>query len=119
MAIVLVAWTTTSCAAPIHSSMLGKPAPILRRANYGAAYLFLDFLREHYGGDDTIRSVVSAPGEGTDAINNGLRAAGRSESFDDVFKQWALANLLDGQKGAMPPILIIPTEKFRCRSEPA
>ena len=77
-----------------------QASPDLARANYGAAYLFLDFLRDHYGGDDTIRSVVSAPGEGTDAINNGLRAAGRSESFNDVFKQWALANLLDGQKGA-------------------
>lgn len=77
-----------------------QASPDLARANYGAAYLFLDFLRDHYGSDDTIRSVVSAPGEGTDAINNGLRAAGRSESFDDVFKQWALANLLDGQKGA-------------------
>jgi hypothetical protein len=77
-----------------------QSSPDLARANYGAAYLFLDFLRDHYGGDDTIRSVVSAAGEGTDAINNGLAAAGRSETFNDVFRQWTLANLLDGQKGA-------------------
>ena len=77
-----------------------QSSPDLARANYGASYLFLDFLRDHYGSDDTIRAVVSASGEGTDAINNGLQAAGRSESFNDVFKQWTLANLLDGQKGA-------------------
>jgi hypothetical protein len=77
-----------------------QPSPDLARASYGASYLFLDYLRDHYGDDDTIRAVVSAPGEGTDAINNGLQAAGRAESFDDVFKQWALANLLDGERGA-------------------
>jgi immune inhibitor A len=74
--------------------------PDASRANYGASFLFFDFLRANYGGDDTIRSIVDAEGKGPYAITRGLRGAGRSESFEDVFRRWALANLLDEQPGA-------------------
>jgi hypothetical protein len=74
--------------------------PDSSRANYGASFLFFDFLRANYGGDDTIRSIVGADGKGPEAITRGLRDAGRTESFEDVFTQWVLANLLDGEPGA-------------------
>lgn len=74
--------------------------PDLARANYGASYLFLDFLRIYYGGDDIIRAVVSSSGGGTAAIDNALASVGSTERFVDVFKKWTLANLLDGVPGA-------------------
>lgn len=73
--------------------------PDAARANYGAAFLFLDYLRAHYGGDAMIRAVVAANGQGTDAIDNALAAGGYSDRFTDVFKKWTLANLVDGVTG--------------------
>jgi hypothetical protein len=77
-----------------------QSSPDASRANYGASFLFFDFLRSNYGGDDTIRAIVAAPGKGADAVTRGLRDAGRTDSFDDVFQRWVLANLLDGKPGA-------------------
>lgn len=74
--------------------------PDLARANYGAAYLFLDYLRTYYGGDGMIRSIVATPGAGFAAIDRVLEAGGYSERFVDVFEKWALTNLLDGTPGA-------------------
>lgn len=74
--------------------------PDAARANYGASFLFFDFLRTHYGGDDVLRSVVAAKGRGIDAVDNALADAGSEDRFLDVFKRWTLANLLDGEPGA-------------------
>lgn len=85
-----------------------QPDPQSARANYGAAFLFLDFLRAHYGGDDIIREVVAAPGQGTEVIDNALTSLGRKERFTDVFERWVLANLLDGAPGAQAQGLTYP-----------
>jgi hypothetical protein len=77
-----------------------QPSANAARANYGAAYLFLDYLRTHYGGDDVIRAVVAAQGQGTEVIDHALESLGRPERFADVFEKWVLANLLDGEQGA-------------------
>ncbi|HET9496309.1 MAG TPA: hypothetical protein VFR15_18940, partial [Chloroflexia bacterium] len=82
--------------------------PDASRANYGASFLLFDFLRSNYGGDDTLRSIVDAEGKGREAVTRGLRAAGRTESFEDVFSRWALANLLDEQPGAAEKGLSYP-----------
>jgi immune inhibitor A len=82
--------------------------PTASRANYGASFLFFDFLRSNYGGDDTIRAIVAADGKGQDAVTRGLRDAGRTETFDDVFRQWVLANLLDEQPGSQAKGLAYP-----------
>jgi len=77
-----------------------QPNASASRPNYGAAFLFLDYLRTHYGGDDMIRAVVAAPGQGTEVIDNALKSLGKPETFDDVFQKWVLANLLDGKYGS-------------------
>ncbi len=77
-----------------------QASPNLARANYGAAFLFLDFLRNYYGGDDIIRAVVAAPGEGSSAIDAALESVGVKERFTDIFDKWTLANLLDDDPGA-------------------
>lgn len=76
-----------------------QASPGLARPNYGAAFLFLDYLRTHYGGDPVIRAVISAPEPGVKAIDTALASLGYSDRFVDAFKKWTLANLLDGQPG--------------------
>lgn len=82
--------------------------PEAARANYGASFLFFDFLRTYYGGDDTIRALVSAPGSSADAVDAALASVGRPERFADVFEKWTLANLLDGTPGAADAKLDYP-----------
>ncbi len=69
-------------------------------SNYGASFLFLDFIRSNYGGDKTIKAVVAAPGQGGDALDNALDSEGQEDSFADVFRKWVIANLVDGLPGA-------------------
>lgn len=69
-------------------------------SHYGAAFLFLDFMRAHYGGKDILSDIVSATGSGTDAIDNALTKLGKSERFTDVFEKWVVGNVVDGQGSA-------------------
>jgi hypothetical protein len=69
-------------------------------SHYGAAFLFLDFIRSHHGGKDVLRDIVSAPRSGTGAIDDALAKLGKKERFNDVFEQWAVANLVDGREAA-------------------
>ena len=85
-----------------------QSSPDLARANYGAAFLFLDFLRTYYGGDDIVRAVVAAPGGGSAAVDAALQSTGRTERFADIFERWTLANLLDGEGGASDAKLDYP-----------
>jgi len=68
--------------------------------HYGAAFLFLDYIRAHYGGKEILKDIVSSPGTGINAIDNALKALGKQEQFKDVFERWTVANLLDGQEDA-------------------
>ncbi|HYP18440.1 MAG TPA: hypothetical protein VEY08_00080 [Chloroflexia bacterium] len=77
-----------------------QASPDASRANYGASFLFFEFLRSHYGGDDVLRAVVAAEGRGADAVDNALASLGSQDRFLDVFKRWTLANLLDREVGA-------------------
>ena len=75
--------------------------------HYGAAFLFLEYLRSQYGGERILRALVSADGQGADAVGNALRSLGNAEEFESAFKEWVAANLLDGIEGA-PPKLSYP-----------
>jgi hypothetical protein len=62
--------------------------------HYGAAYLFMNYLYDHYG-PDIIHAMMAAPGGDIDAIDEAFAALGKPERFDTVFTNWALANWLD------------------------
>ncbi len=64
-------------------------------ANYGAAYLFIAYLHEHYGGVSIISSLIAHPSNGINGINTVLATHGYSENFEDVFADWKVANYLD------------------------
>lgn len=65
-------------------------------ANYGAAYLFMKYLAQHYGGYDTLKRLVAITETGTEGINVFFQGQGFSEDFDQVFARWVVANLVDG-----------------------
>ena len=65
-------------------------------ANYGAASLFIHFLTEHYGGRDDLRALLAQPEDSIAGIDGYLKTLGFDSRFDDVFEEWAVANVLDG-----------------------
>ena len=65
-------------------------------ANYGAASLFMHFLTEHFGGRDNLRRLLAQPEDNIAGIDRYLEEMGYSERFEDVFRMWAAANILDG-----------------------
>jgi hypothetical protein len=87
-----------------------QASPDLARANYGASFLFLNFLRTYYGGDEIVRAVVAAPGGGSTAVDAALESVGRTERFTDIFERWTLANLLDDVPGASDQQLDYPEQ---------
>ena len=67
--------------------------------NYGAASLFMHYLSEHFGGRDNLRPLLEQPGDGIEGIDAYLEASGYEARFIDVFRDWAVANLLDKDSG--------------------
>jgi immune inhibitor A len=63
--------------------------------DYGESYLFQLYLNENFGGPDFIKALVDEPANGIEGINNQLGAFGYTCSFDDVYRDWTLANYLD------------------------
>ena len=66
---------------------------------YGAAYLFFDYLVSHYGGLQHIGLLVNEPEDGIRGINAYLSNLGHDLTFEDVFKNWVVANYLDEPEG--------------------
>ena len=67
--------------------------------NYGAASLFMHYLTEHYGGRKDLRPLLSEPGDGIGGIDSFLEAAGYDTRFSEIFRDWAVANLLSEDQG--------------------
>ena len=67
--------------------------------NYGAASLFMRYLTEHYGGRENLRPLLEEPADGIPGIDAYLEAGGHGITFADVFRDWAVANLLDEDDG--------------------
>lgn len=76
--------------------------------NYGAGYLFLDYLAEHYGGYTILKDLLTNPAQVPLNINDALQARGSSDRFDDVFAKWVIANLLN-DPGVANGIYAYPT----------
>ncbi len=67
--------------------------------NYGAASLFMHYLAEHYVGGGDLRPLLEEPADGVPGIDAYLEASGHGVIFTDVFRDWAVANLLDEEGG--------------------
>jgi len=63
--------------------------------NYGATYLFMLYLGEHYGGSTLTKNIVANTGIGIDGINSALSQSGYAARVNDIFKNWVIANYLN------------------------
>lgn len=66
-------------------------------SQYGAAYLFMLYIHEHYGGKGMIKAILQNPTNGILSLNSALRARGISRSFSQIFADWKVANYLDDE----------------------
>lgn len=62
--------------------------------HYAAAFLFFAYLRAQYG-EEAIRAIVASPKTGAAGVEDGLAAVGVARSFEDVFQDWVVANVVD------------------------
>ncbi|MCS6803355.1 MAG: immune inhibitor A [Chloroflexota bacterium] len=67
--------------------------PSAAAPNYGAAYLFMRYLAERFG-RDTLADLVREPERGIAGVEAWLARRG-GPTFDEVFKEWTVANLLN------------------------
>lgn len=63
--------------------------------DYGASYLFQLYLWEHFGGTEFISALVEEQANGIEGIENTLTAFGYTETFDEIFDAWTIANYID------------------------
>ena len=64
-------------------------------AHYGAVYLWMLYLHEHYGGSQTIAAIIKDRANGIDGINNALHSRGIEATFPTIYADWKVANYLD------------------------
>ena len=67
--------------------------------NYGAASLFMHYFTEHYADRSDLRPLLSLQVNGIEAVDTFLEASGQEVDFPAVFRDWAVANLLDEDTG--------------------
>ncbi|MBI4497272.1 MAG: immune inhibitor A [Chloroflexi bacterium] len=69
--------------------------PRQNAAHYAAAYLFMKYLGQHYGGYGALKGLVDEQADDIEGINRFLQTQGYAERFVDVFRDWVIANFLD------------------------
>ncbi|MDG6251166.1 hypothetical protein [Methanocalculus sp.] len=79
-------------------------------AHYGASYLWTLYLSENFGDlsnrsghEGFIKDLVENKEHGIPGIDATLALHGYEERFDDIFKQWVVANYLESE-GKDPPL---------------
>ncbi|MGC9398889.1 MAG: hypothetical protein ACP5HM_07110 [Anaerolineae bacterium] len=63
-------------------------------ANYGAAYLFMEYFLERYG-ETATQALVAHDTNGMESIDATLASLGKSENHKALLAEWIVANLLD------------------------
>ncbi|MHA1996350.1 MAG: hypothetical protein ACW97Z_17605 [Candidatus Hodarchaeales archaeon] len=82
-------------------------------ADYGVAALWTIYLSDHYGGGDFVRHFVQSGIPGIDGINDALSDFGFKKTFDDVYHDWRIANLIRSGDGIYNYISIdLNTEEY-------
>ena len=68
--------------------------------DYGVSYLFQLYLFEKFGGADFVTALVQEQTNGIKGIEMTLAAFGFTESFDEIFDAWTIANYVDDTRKA-------------------
>ncbi|MFH0895658.1 MAG: T9SS type A sorting domain-containing protein [Bacteroidota bacterium] len=69
--------------------------PLIYFSDYNQAELFMIFMYEHYGNWNYITQLLNNDLNGIDGVEATLDSLGYTESFDDAFEQWCIANFID------------------------
>jgi hypothetical protein len=69
-----------------------------RLVDYEQVGMFVAYLYEHWGGMGTIRALVAHPDSGTVGVTETLKEQGSGVAFDEVFRDWVVANYLDDEQ---------------------
>lgn len=67
--------------------------------SYSVASSFMHYLTWHYSGRGDLRPLLSQQADGIDGVNAFLEAGGYEARFEDAFRDWAVANLLNEDSG--------------------
>jgi immune inhibitor A len=70
-----------------------QPAEVGR--HYQAAYLFVRYVAERYGGWDALPELLAACAKGPDLFARFLESRGQAPDFDALFADWTVANLVN------------------------
>ena len=62
--------------------------------HYGAAFLWMLYLHEQYGGTETLTEIVQNRGTSLTGVADALALRGITQKVSDLFIQWKLANYL-------------------------
>ena len=62
--------------------------------HYGAAFLWMLYLHEQYGGIETLVKIVQNRGTSLTGITDALASRGITQTISDIFISWKLANYL-------------------------
>ena len=62
--------------------------------HYQAAFLFVRYFEARFG-PDALRELIAAVGRPPESIDAYLARTGRGQTFDELFGDWVVANLLD------------------------
>ena len=92
--------------------------------NYGGAGLFLSYVVSHYGGEAAARGLLEEQADGIAGVEAYLEGAAGGVSFDRVFQDWSVANLLNLEDGLYshpgvdlpPPAIITLGQEERART---
>jgi len=60
--------------------------------DYGAGFYFMEYMKDKYGGWDTVREIVQDPLHGIESIESIAAAHGYNQSFSEMFANWIVAN---------------------------
>ena len=80
---------------PFFSTNYG--VPLIYFESYSASRLFMLYMYEHYGKENYIRSLISNQLNGIEGVSSTINYLGYKDSFEEVFHNFILANLLDRQ----------------------
>ncbi len=87
-------------------------------AHYAASYLFFDYTAGRFGPEFT-QKVIHAPAEGINGIQAILDQMTPKMSFQDLFSDWAVANLLNSNGTGDSKYSYTNEPSFRITNEPS
>ncbi|MDQ3702045.1 MAG: immune inhibitor A, partial [Chloroflexota bacterium] len=64
-------------------------------AHYGGGYLILEYFAQRLGGYDHLKGLIVSPGTSVQTFDSYLSARPGAPSFDDLFRDFAIANVLN------------------------